>query len=222
MKTDSANLGIELWPIEKIQPYKDNAKKHSETQVDSLVKSIAKFGWTQPIVIDTDGVIIAGHGRRLAAIKLGLKKIPVVCRKDLSKAEADALRLADNRIASTEYDFDLVQSELRKLYDEGFEVEFTGFSDAELTFLTGDLATIDQDIFIEDVTEAVEEQREGNKSKAKEIDESASPLVDAFGFKRITVAQSRKIRAFMTRIESETGKKGVDALMQFLEGNEYV
>ena len=87
----STNHKIELWDLDKIVPYAANAKKHPPDQVRKLATAITKFGWTQPIVVAGNGEIIAGHGRRLAAIQLGLAKVPVICRRDLTKAEADAL-----------------------------------------------------------------------------------------------------------------------------------
>jgi len=214
--TTEAKHPIEIWSIDKILPYAQNAKVHSKDQVEKLAKLIKRFGWTQPIVVDKDGVIIAGHGRRLAAISLGREVVPVVCRRDLSKEEADALRLADNRVASNEYDTEALQQELARLAEGGLDMEMTGFDANELDFLTADLGAMDNEIFVEDIGEAVEEQRKGNAGKSKEVDESASPVVDALGFKRVTVTQSRELRGLMARVEAKTGLKGADALLKHL------
>lgn len=215
--TINTDLLVELTEIDKIKPYEKNAKKHSKEQIEVLSGLIRKNGWTQPIVVDIDGEIIAGHGRRLAAINLGLKKVPVIWRRDLSKVEANALRLADNRVASTDYDTSILQSELMDLEEAGIAVEELGFTEQELEFLTGDLTEMDESVFVEDVSEAVENQKEENKSKTEEIDKSQAPLGDAMGFKRVSVEQSRKIRDFMTKIEQKTGLKGADAFLTYIE-----
>ena len=215
----SDNLPVELWDIDKIKPYDRNAKIHSPEQVEKLAKAIKAFGWTQPIVVDANGVIIAGHGRRLAAIHLGRRKVPVLCRRDLTQAQANALRLADNRVTSVEYDMSMVQDELRRisegLIDESFDISDLGFDERELDFSLSDLGQMDADFFVEDVGAAVEQQRQENVRATEKIDDTAAPIADAFGFKRVTIAQSRTIRSIMTRIETETGKTGADAFIQF-------
>ncbi|MFH3639762.1 ParB/Srx family N-terminal domain-containing protein, partial [Acinetobacter baumannii] len=81
--------------VDDVKPYELNAKIHSEEQVAKIAESIARFGWDQPIVVDKNGVIIKGHGRRLAAIKLGLIEVPVLVRDDLNEEQVKAARLAD-------------------------------------------------------------------------------------------------------------------------------
>lgn len=214
------NNKVEVWDIEQLIPYEANAKMHEPEQVRKLAKSIEKFGWTAPIVVWVNGEIIAGHGRRLAALELGLKRVPVVCRRDLTKAEADALRLADNRVASTDYNQELIQVELQRLSEqlstENFELTDLGFDLKEIDFSTADLGDINDSIFVDDVAEAVEQQKSENEKKIEETDEIAAPVVDALGFKRVSIAQSRLIRDAMTRIEAKTGKVGVEAFVEYL------
>jgi len=212
-----ADKFAELWPIDDIKPYPANAKKHPPEQIKKLAAAIRKFGWTQPIVVDKDGVIIIGHGRRLAAIELGLTKVPVVVRDDLSPEEVDALRLSDNRVTSTEYDTELLQDEIARLFESGMDLEEIGFDARELEFMTADMDAFDDSVFVDDVTEAVEEQKEQNARNVEAVDAEAAPVVDALGFKRCTVSQSRVIRGWMTRIEAETGLKGADALTAYIE-----
>lgn len=207
---------IQLWEIEKLVPYEKNAKKHEDASVEKLARSIKEFGWDQPIVVDADGVIIKGHGRRLAAIKLGMKKVPVIVRDDLTKEQADALRLSDNQVVSTDYDMSLIQEELRRLAEFDIDLEAIGFDEREIQFATEDLAEMDDDLFVENVGEAVEKQKEENARAAEEADDIAAPVADALGFKRVTIAQSRQIRDFMTRIEAKTGKSGADAFIDFI------
>jgi len=207
----------EMTPIEKVIPYERNAKKHSDDQIAVLSGLIRRHGWTQPIVVDKDGVIIAGHGRRLAALKLGLAKVPVVWRRDLTKLEADALRLADNRVVSTEYDTQLLQDSMAELHAEGILIEDYGFSERDQEFMLADHGAMNESVFVEDVSEAVEEQKSQNETKTEEFDKTQAPIGDALGFKRVTLEQSRSIRAFMSKIEQDTGKKGADAFIAYLE-----
>lgn len=206
----------ELWDVDKIVPYEGNAKKHPEEQIKKLATSIKEFGWTQPIVVDKDGVIIIGHGRRLAAISLGLKKVPVVCRADLDQVQVRALRLADNRVTSTDYDMSLIQEELRDLHNENFDLSVMGFDAKEIEFSTEDLGAIADDFFVDDISGAVETQKTNNAKAAEAVDDTAAPVSDALGFKRVTIAQSRELRDLMNRIEAKTGKNGIEALIQVL------
>lgn len=211
---------IEIWDIDKIVPYAANAKKHPKDQVQKLAKAITTFGWTQPIIVWSDGEIIAGHGRRLAAISLGLKKVPVICRSDLTKAQADALRLADNRVTSTDYDQSAIQEELRRLSAELSDTDISltdlGFDEKEINFTMADLGEIDESFFVDDISGAVETQKAENEDKIAETDDVAAPVGDAIGFKRVTIAQSRELRNLMVKAETSTGLKGPEALISIL------
>lgn len=118
--------------IDSITPYANNTKTHPTEQVDKIAGSIAKFGFDQPIVVDGDGVIIKGHGRREAAIRLGLKHVPVIRRQDLSDAEAKAARIADNKTAESPWDTSVLSLEIQELDQSGFELEPLGFDQEEL------------------------------------------------------------------------------------------
>lgn len=214
------NKAVTLLAVAELKPYENNAKKHSDEQVEKLSVLINKYGWTAPIVVDKDYVIIAGHGRRLAAINLGLEKVPVIVRDDLSEADVMALRLADNRIASTDYDLALEQAELQLLdnMDLGIDLTSLGFTEHEVTFSTADLGDFDDAVFVDDIGSAVEKQKSDNEEKVKEIDDVAAPVADALGFKRVSISESRTIRDLMGRMEQTTGKKGAEALIDFVTG----
>ena len=96
-------MQIEHLPIEKIRDYANNPKAHPEGQVKKIAAAIAEFRWDQPIVVDEDLVIIKGHGRFLAAKELGLKTVPVVIADYLTPAQVRAARLADNKVAESEW-----------------------------------------------------------------------------------------------------------------------
>src|ERR1700730_5477469 len=119
---------VEFWSIERLIPYGANARLHSETDIDKIAASICKWGWTNPVLVDEPGVLIAGHGRVAAAARLGLKSIPVIIARGWSEAEKQAYRLADNELAArASWDPDLLRNELRDLKFSGFDLELIGF-----------------------------------------------------------------------------------------------
>jgi DNA modification methylase len=124
---------IELWPIQKLRPYERNPRTHSEAQVDQIAASMVEFGWTNPILIDESAGILAGHGRLLAARKLGLAEVPVIRFEHLSEAQKRAYILADNQIAlQAGWDDALLAEELAWLRDERFDLDLIGFDATEL------------------------------------------------------------------------------------------
>ena len=130
---------VQLWPIDRLVPYARNPRTHSPEQVVQLAASIVEFGFTSPILVDTKAGIIAGHGRLLAARKLGLPEVPVIVLDHLSETQKRAYVIADNRLAlNAGWDEELLSAELAELEREKFDVELTGFSDAELEVLLAD------------------------------------------------------------------------------------
>jgi putative heme iron utilization protein len=129
--------------IDKLTPNRRNARIHPRKQVDQIARSITEFGFLVPILVDAEGVIIAGHGRHAAAKLLKLKEVPTIEVKGLSEAKLRALALADNRIAaSAGWDREMLASELPELADilvvEGLDVSITGFSPVEIDQLAVD------------------------------------------------------------------------------------
>ena len=125
-------MKIEYWDIEKVKPYDKNPRRNDKA-VEAVAKSIREFGFRQPIVVDAGGVIVVGHTRYKAALKLGLKTVPVHVAADLTPAQARAYRLADNRTAeNAAWDLELLPLELGELRDEGFDLKLLGFTDKEL------------------------------------------------------------------------------------------
>ena len=130
---------IEQWPTAKLVPYARNARMHSDAQVAQIAASIAEFGFTNPILAGSDGVIVAGHGRLAAAQKLGLDAVPVVVLDHLTPTQRRALVIADNRIAENAgWDDELLRVELEGLQDEGFDLDLTGFDADALAELLAD------------------------------------------------------------------------------------
>ncbi|WHZ12182.1 MAG: Adenine-specific methyltransferase [Burkholderiaceae bacterium] len=131
---------IEQWPTAKLVPYARNARTHSDAQVAQIAASIVEFGFTNPILAGSDGVIVAGHGRLAAAQRLGLAVVPVVVLDHLTPTQRRALVIADNRIAeNAAWDDDLLRVELDALQEEGFDLDITGFdADALAELMAGD------------------------------------------------------------------------------------
>lgn len=119
---------VEHWPTERLIPYANNPRLHSEADLEKIAASIRKWGWTNPVLVDEQGVLIAGHGRVAAAARLGLKSIPVIVAHGWSEEEKQAYRLADNELAArANWDSDLLGSELRDLKFGGFDLDLIGF-----------------------------------------------------------------------------------------------
>jgi DNA modification methylase len=130
------DLLVERWQVERLIPYIRNARTHSEEQVAQVAASIAEFGWTNPILVGADGVIIAGHARLLAARKLGMTEVPVIVLDHLSETQRRALIIADNRLAmNAGWDEEMLRVELESLQVDGFNLDIVGFSDEEIEAL---------------------------------------------------------------------------------------
>jgi DNA modification methylase len=115
---------IELWPIDRLRPYERNPRTHSEAQVDQIAASMVEFGWTNPVLVDEQGGVLAGHGRLLAALKLGLAEVPVIRFEYL---------IADNALAlNAGWSEELLAQELAWLRDDSFDLDLIGFDATEL------------------------------------------------------------------------------------------
>ena len=129
-------MKIEQRPIEALIPYINNSRKHSDEQVAQIAASIKEFGWTNPILVDGTNGIIAGHGRLLAARKLGMDKVPTIELAHLSDTQKKALIIADNKLAlNADWDTELLQIELNELISDDFALGILGFDKDELDAL---------------------------------------------------------------------------------------
>ena len=133
-------MQIVMMPTERLVPYARNARTHSDQQVAQIAASIAEFGFTNPILIGEDDVIIAGHGRLMAAQRLGMTEVPAIVLAHLNEAQRRALVIADNKIAENAgWDEELLKAELVALQDIEFDLDLVGFSDEELEDLLGEI-----------------------------------------------------------------------------------
>ncbi|MGF3066962.1 ParB N-terminal domain-containing protein [Facklamia sp. P12950] len=127
---------MKLVDIEKLVPYVNNARTHSNDQINKLRSSIREFGFINPVIIDKDYGVIAGHGRIMAAKEEGIKEVPCVFVDHLNEAQKKTYILADNRMAlDAGWDEELLRVEIESLEEYGFNVELTGFSEEELSSL---------------------------------------------------------------------------------------
>lgn len=117
-------MNIEQMKLADLKPYEGNAKKHDETQIKNVMQSIKEYGIVQPLVVDKDNVLIIGHCRLIAAKRLKLKEVPVVRLEDLSEEEAQKLRLLDNKLNESEWDFDLLADQIPELDFSGFDIDW--------------------------------------------------------------------------------------------------
>ena len=122
-------LNIIYKNIKELKPYKKNAKKHDKKQVEQIANSIKEFGFTQPVIIDKNNCVVAGHGRILGAKKAGLKQVPTVTLEELTEEQIKAYRLVDNKLNESEWDSVLLAQELEEIKD--LNMDLFGFDLAE-------------------------------------------------------------------------------------------
>lgn len=130
---NQSTLSIVYKTRESLMAYARNARTHSEEQVRQIVASISEYGWTNPVLIDENEEVIAGHGRLLAAEQLFVDEVPTITLSGLSEQQKKAYRLADNKLPlNAGWDDELLKLELSDLLDSGFDIDLTGFSQAEI------------------------------------------------------------------------------------------
>lgn len=129
-------MKVENIAIKDLKPYERNAKKHDETQIKNVMESIKQFGMAQPLVVDKDNVLIIGHCRLIACKRLKMTEVPVVRMDELTQEQVDKLRLLDNKLNESEWDFDLLAEDVPQLDWEGFDIDWELPSETEET--TGD------------------------------------------------------------------------------------
>ena len=185
-------MRIEQRPVAGLIPYVNNSRKHSDEQVAQIAASIKEFGWTNPILVDGANGIIAGHGRLMAARKLGMEAVPVIELAHLSEPQRKALIIADNKLAmNAEWDNDLLMLELGELLEGGFNLDLLGFGKDELDALLS----------------PVDEENEENNVKGKLADRF---LISPFSVLNAREGwwQDRKRSWLALGIKSEEGRGG--------------
>lgn len=141
--------------IDKLIPYENNARTHSDAQVDKIARSIEQFGFINPVLIDSDYMIIAGHGRVLGAKQIGMTEVPCIFVEDLTETQKRAYILADNKLAlDAGWDDEILKVELQELKELNFDITLTGFEDYDAS-----------DINIDNFFEQSENQKEKEPKK---------------------------------------------------------
>lgn len=208
-----SEVNSELWDIAHIKPYELNVKGHDKKQVEKIAKSITEFGWVgNPIVVNEDGVILAGHGRRLAAMSLNMTEVPVQMISNLSVDAQRAYRLADNRVAISDIDSEMLQRELESI---NFDLDGI-FDKKELEFLVADLSEMNLDAFATDLDDEVANQTAETFEKIEEADGRDVKVDKALGFKAFKGRDERHVAKFIAHIEDQTGQVGAAAFVAFV------
>jgi ParB family transcriptional regulator, chromosome partitioning protein len=182
-------LQIVYRKISDLKKYEKNNKKHPEKQIEKIVASIKEYGFKNPVLIDKNDVIISGHGRTLAAERIGMQEVPCIDCSDLNAKQVKALRLMDNKSAElAEWDFDNIKAELEELKLEEFDIDLTGFEMADISGVEdseeygtefslpdGDKAPFQQMTFT-----LADSQAEFIKEAIRKIKEE-KPIIETFG-----------------------------------------
>lgn len=127
MGKGTENIRVTYRNIRELKPYKKNAKKHPKEQVERIANSIKEFGFTQPVLVDKNDCVVAGHGRILGAKLAGLKEVPTICLNDLTEEQIKAYRLADNKLNESDWDVTLIDEEIQELLSSDVDMSLFGF-----------------------------------------------------------------------------------------------
>jgi DNA modification methylase len=162
-----SGISIEYLDATDITPFARNSRTHSDEQVAQVAASIKEFGWTNPILIDETSTIIAGHGRLMAAQRLGLSEVPTIRLEGLTDAQKRAYVIADNKLAlNAGWDEEMLAIEIGDLLEQGFDLDLTGFGEDEIDALLADVNKVDEGLTDED---AVPELPEAPTSKLGDV-----------------------------------------------------
>lgn len=211
-------LPLELWPLDKIKPYEKNNKVHEPESVRALADSIADVGVENPILVEEDGTIISGHGRREALILLGREMAHVRVARGLSKAQARKLRIAANKTASSVYDEGALASEIRAMKDMDIDLSGMGLEMDDLADLLADVPDVDLAGPLDLVEPEVDEPKTEPEPREPKPKDDKVPLAKAFDIKSVTPEQAELIDAFMADLEERHECRGLDALMEHIKG----
>lgn len=137
---------ITMRDVQSLIPYAKNPRTHSETQIEQIVASIERFGFTNPILLDGESNIIAGHGRLAAAIKIGMSEVPCIDLGGLAPEEKRAYIIADNQLAmNAGWDMQILAAEIQQLAHDGIDVSLLGFTDKEMDLIERMGARMDEE-----------------------------------------------------------------------------
>jgi hypothetical protein len=187
--------------VTELIPYVNNSRTHSDTQVAQIAASIKEFGWTNPILVDGTNGIIAGHGRLLAARKLGYKEVPTIELAGLSENQKKAYIIADNKLAlNAGWDNELLKIELKELLSEGFAMDILGFDQSELDDLFGVTPVDEENIYTQKVDVPTYEPSE-KKPAIEDLydDEKAMDLITTIQATKLNEKEKQFLMAAASR-----------------------
>ena len=187
--------------VESLIPYINNSRTHSDEQVAQIAASIKEFGWTNPILVDGANGIIAGHGRLLAARKLGYKEVPTIELADLTETQKKAYIIADNKLAlNAGWDDELLKIELQELLSEGFAMDILGFDQSELDELFGITPVEEENIYTQKVDVPTYEPSE-EKPAIEDLydDEKAMDLITTIQATKLNEKEKQFLMAAASR-----------------------
>ncbi|MFP3342675.1 ParB N-terminal domain-containing protein [Halomonas sp. SIMBA_159] len=200
-------------------PYDKNVKKHPQSHINVLKALMTKYGFStgNAIQVDRNLVIIAGHGRREAAMQLGLERVPVIVRGDLTDDEVKRWRIEENKSVGLDYDVVMMKEEIAELL-EGNDDPLLGFDDKEWSVLTDDLtAGFDTETIISDLEEEMAASQRQHDETIREAKTTDVAVTDLLGFKRVPADQQRKFANFMAEVEFRAKKSGLDAFLELID-----
>lgn len=209
---------IQAWSLDQLKPAENNHKRHTEESTAKLAKSMADIGQIQPVIVDKDGEIIAGHGRWMAAQKLGWSKIKVI-QLPVDRATAIKARIADNLMSNQNIDHEKLATELNELVALiGEEDQDLGALDLGVMIIDDALAGlhdmrqsddfgISKEAFSSNILQDVEEFTREGEEKMAAAAAAETPIRRVFGFANVNMEQARIIKDFMTQVMHETGRE---------------
>lgn len=192
---------VEQLKIADLIPYARNSRTHSDEQVAEIAASIREFGWTNPVLIDQKGTIVAGHGRVLAARKLGIETVPCIRLGELSPAQIRAYVIADNKIAlNAGWDEDMLAAELAALKEEDFDLGMTGFTDEEISEIIEELGDEPENPYSTKINGLIYEIR-GEKPRIDELFDTSrcKDLIDKIELSKLPQDVSKFLIAAASR-----------------------
>lgn len=189
--------------VTELIPYVKNSRTHSDEQVAQIAASIKEFGWTNPILVDGSNGIIAGHGRLMAARKLGYKDVPTIELADLTETQKKAYIIADNKLAlNAGWDNELLMIELEGILADGFELELMGFDPSEL-----DNNSIDYDILDDEDLDGTMSDMANGVRKAIQIEFEPEDYDRAFALVKFWREKGLYVGDFLiNKLEAEKAK----------------
>lgn len=217
-KVDEALIPIQLMRIDIPIPYHLNSKIHDESNIKMLMASISTSRLNNPIIVDKDMVIIAGHGRLEAMKRLDKKFIEVRVFAHLTKQEANIARIADNKTVSVDYDSSTLRLELQEIDLSEVDAAALGFEAMELEKIIVVYDEIDKSAFTQDLNADVDSQSKEAEHDIKKADLKLVPVINGLGFKVVTIDATRKIARFVATLQEQYELEDpAEAFMQFVE-----